>query len=334
MSQQFYNKDDDNVVDIDMKAMRKKIFTFGPIIITIILLVYLLFNSIYTVKETDQAVIETFGQVTSVKDAGLHFKLPYPIQSVKYVSVNKTEKLQIGYTSDDEKNATIATDFDKTEANMITGDFNIINIDFFIEWKISDPVKYLYNSNEPSVILRNIAQSSARSVIGSKNVDDVLTTGKGAIQAEIKDKILYKLDVYDLGIHVIDVKIQDSEPPTPTVIDAFKYVESAKQEKETFINEALAYKNAKLPDAESQSDRLIRDAESYKESRINEAKGEVSRFNEMYEEFSKNPEITKTRMYLETMEKILPGIPVYLESDSDNVQKMLPLKDFTGQEVN
>lgn len=292
------------------------------------IVVFAIISCQYTVEESEQAVVTTLGKVTSVESAGLHFKLPYPIQNVTKVEVNKTQKLQMGYSSENEaagyNDATVAS-----EAKMITGDFNIVNIDFFIEWKISDPVKYLFNSDEPAQILKMIAQSSARSIIGSKDVDGVLTTEKSIIQAEIKEKILTKLENYDLGVQILDVKIQDSEPPTADVIRAFKEVETAKQEKETRINEALAYKNKTLPAAESNADKLIREAESYRESKINEATGEVARFNAMYTEYAKNKDITRTRMYLETIEEILPGITVYIDSSEGGVQKLLPLKNFS-----
>lgn len=295
----------------------------------IILAAYVVMTCQYTVEETEQAVVTTLGKVSSVEPAGLHFKLPYPIQSVTKVAVNKTQKLQIGYASSNEAESYSESKSVSDEAKMITGDFNIVNIDFFIEWKISDPVKFLYNSDEPSKILKMISQSSARSIIGSKNVDGVLTTEKSIIQAEIKEKIVTKLENYDLGVQILDVKIQDSEPPTAEVIAAFKNVETAKQEKETRINEALTYKNKTLPAAESQADKLVREAESFKESRINVAKGQVAKFNAMYTEYAKNKNITQTRMYLETIEEILPGVTVYIDSTESGVQKMLPLKSFT-----
>lgn len=294
----------------------------------LIIIISVILSCQYTVEETEQAVVTTLGKVTSVETAGLHFKLPYPIQNIKKVEVNRTQKMQIGYSnsSDDKGNSKTSSVLD--ESKMITGDFNIVNIDFFIEWKISDPVKFLYNSDEPSQILKMIAQSSARSIIGSKDVDGVLTTEKSLIQAEIKEKMVNKLSGYDLGVQVLDVKIQDSEPPTSAVIAAFKNVETAKQEKETRINEALAYKNKTLPAAESEADKLIRDAESYRESRINAAKGDVAKFNAMYTEYAKNKTITKTRMYLETIEQILPDVTVYIDSSEGGVEKMLPLKSF------
>ncbi len=312
--------------DIGEKPPKKKRSLKALIIIPLLLIIGSAVLSVqYTVEETEQAVVTTLGKVTSVETAGLHFKLPYPIQNVTKVAVNRTQKLQIGYSSANEQNNTSVA----SEAKMITGDFNIVNIDFFIEWKISDPVKFLYNSDEPALTLKMISQSSARSIIGSKNVDGVLTTQKSIIQAEIKEKIIHKLENYDLGVQVLDVKIQDSEPPTADVIRAFKEVETAKQEKETRINEALAYKNKTLPAAESQADKLVREAESYKESKINEAKGDVAKFNAMYTEYAKNKDITRTRMYLEVIEEILPGVTVYIDSSQGGVQKLLPLKGFT-----
>lgn len=318
----------------DIKAEKKPSLKPGKLKFLLILPLLILAGSFimscqYTVEETEQAVVTTLGKVTSVESAGLHFKLPYPIQGVTKVAVNKTQKLQIGYASNNEDKSYSSTSIED-EAKMITGDFNIVNIDFFIEWKISDPVKFLYKSDEPSKILKMIAQSSARSIIGSKNVDGVLTTEKSIIQAEIKEKIVAKLENYDLGVQLLDVKIQDSEPPTQEVIAAFKEVETAKQEKETRINEALAYRNKTLPAAESKADKLIREAESYRESKINEAKGDVARFNAMYTEYAKNKDITRTRMYLETIEEILPGVKVYIDSSQGGVQKLLPLETFSA----
>jgi len=308
-----------------IKVGKLKLLLLIPVII---LAVSVILSCQYTVEETEQAVVTTLGKVSSVETAGLHFKLPYPIQNVNKVEVNRTQKLQIGYASASENKGYSDTTSVADEAKMITGDFNIVNIDFFIEWKISDPVKFLYNSDQPSQTLKMIAQSSARSIIGSKEVDGVLTTEKSIIQAEIKEKIVNKLGNYDLGVQVLDVKIQDSQPPTSEVIAAFKDVETAKQEKETRINEALAYKNKTLPAAESQADKLIREAESYKESRINAAKGDVAKFNAMYTEYAKNKNITRTRMYLETIEEILPGVTVYIDSSDGEIQKMLPLDNF------
>jgi len=299
------------------------IITFG-----ILFLIGIIFLSscLYTVNDTQQAVVTTLGKVTSVEGSGLHLKLPVPIQSVQKIDVNKTLKMEIGYRQLDKGLYEVIS----AESKMITGDFNIVNIDFFVEWKISDPVKYLYESNNPELIFKNVCLSAIRSVVGSTNVDSVLTTGKIQIETLVKDSVMKDLEKYDIGVQILNAKIQDSEPPTPEVINAFKAVETAKQEKETEVNRANEYKNSKIPEANATADKIIRNAESEKENRINEAKGQVARFDQMFVEYVKNKEITKTRMYLEALEEILPNVEVYVDSGS-STQKLLPLKPFSQE---
>ena len=215
------------------------IITFG-----ILFLIGIIFLSscLYTVNDTQQAVVTTLGKVTSVEGSGLHLKLPVPIQSVQKIDVNKTLKMEIGYRQLDKGLYEVIS----AESKMITGDFNIVNIDFFVEWKISDPVKYLYESNNPELIFKNVCLSAIRSVVGSTNVDSVLTTGKIQIETLVKDSVMKDLEKYDIGVQILNAKIQDSEPPTPEVINAFKAVETAKQEK-TEMNRANEYKNSKIP---------------------------------------------------------------------------------------
>ena len=299
------------------------IITFG---ILFLIVVIFLFSCLYTVNDTQQAVVTTLGKVTSVEGSGLHLKLPVPIQSVQKIDVNKTLKMELGYRQLDKGQYEVIT----AESKMITGDFNIVNIDFFVEWKISDPVKYLYESNNPELIFKNVCLSAIRSVVGSTNVDSVLTTGKIQIETLVKDSVMKDLEKYDIGVQILNAKIQDSEPPTPEVINAFKAVETAKQEKETEVNRANEYKNSKIPEANATADKIIRNAESEKENRINEAKGQVARFDQMFVEYAKNKEITKTRMYLEALEEILPNVEVYVDSGS-STQKLLPLKPFSQE---
>jgi len=214
---------------------------------------------------------------------------------------------------------------------MITGDYNIVNVDFFVEYKISDPVQYLYASNDPQLILRNLIQSQVRNVVGSSTVDAVLTDGKENIQMQVKQLVTEILEDYDIGLSLVDVKIQDSEPPTQAVVEAFKAVETAKQQAETVVNDAKAYQNAQLPSAQAQADKLIQNAEYLKQRRINEATEQVAMFEAMYAEFARNPEITKSRMYYEAIQRILPGVKVYIDTtDGQGVQKLLPLEGFDG----
>lgn len=313
------------VVNIKPKKNPMKIpYKTIVLVIVILLILVVAVNSTYTVNDQQQAVVLTFGRLTSIEGAGMHFKLPDPIQSVIKVPVQKTQKLELGYREQGNGDY-ISID---EESKMITGDFNIIKIDFFIEWKISDPKKYLFAAVEPEKILRNSSLSAARTVVGSTTIDEVLTSGKVAIQSDIKEKLMESLEDYDIGVQVIDVKIQDSEPPTEEVKQAFKNVENSKQSKETALNEANKYKNSELPKAQAEYDKIIRNAESQRENKINEAKGQVVKFQKMYEEYKNYKDITKKRLYLEAMEEILPGITVYIEDDSGSIQKILPLKPF------
>ena len=275
----------------------------------------------YQIQEQEQAVLSTFGVPKAVTETGLHFKLPL-IQQVHKVNTT-IQGFPIGYN---QQNNDIVED----EGIMITSDYNFIDVDFFVEYRITEPVKYLYTSQQPENILKSISQSCNRTVIASYTVDDVLTTGKSEIQAKIKEMIMDKMESQDVGIQLVNITIQDSEPPTQEVMKAFKAVETAKQGKETAVNNANKYRNEKLPEAEAQADQIVQDAEAQKQVRINEAEAEVARFNAMYEEYVKNPTVTKLRMFYETMEDVLPGMKIVIDN-GDGTQKVLPLDSFTGE---
>ena len=292
---------------------------FGSIAFFILAAV-LIFGSTYQIKEQEQAVLITFGQAKAVTEPGLHFKVPF-IQNVRKVNTT-IQGFAIGYSEDSH---------DSTEESMmITSDYNFVNVDFFVEYRYADPVKALYASEDPSGILRNICKSSIRTVVGSYPVDDVLTTGKNEIQAAIKTMIVEKLEEQDIGVQLVNITIQDSEPPTAEVMEAFKNVETAKQGADTARNNANKYRNEQLPTAQAQADKILKDAEAKKTERINEATAQVARFNAMYEEYSKNPTITRQRMFYETMEEILPDLKVIIESPSGDVDMIYPVDSFIG----
>lgn len=302
------------------------------ILIAVIVLLVLAIASTcwYTVDDKQQAVVTTFGKVTDITDAGMHFKLPLGIQHVEKVDVNVYQKLELGYR-------TIGSNVDnfdivESETKMITGDYNIVNVEFFVEYKVSDPEQYLYGSYDPETILRNLLQSQVRNVVGSEAVDSVLTTGKESIQMRVKELVTEVLQTYNIGLTLVDVKIQDSDPPTDEVTEAFKAVETAKQQAETVLNEARAYQNAQLPKAEAQADELLRNAEYLKQKRINEATEQVAMFEAMYKEYSQNPDITKSRMYYEAISEALPDVKVYIDTEGEGgTQKVLPLESFVGE---
>lgn len=294
----------------------------GKIIIPIVIAVaalMILFGSSYQVREQEQAVLITLGKAKAVTEPGLHFKLPL-IQQVRKVNTT-IQGFSIGYSTDSGKSNT-------EESLMITSDYNFVNVDFFVEYRVSDPVKALYASANPSGILRNICQSSIRTVIGSYPVDEVLTTGKNEIQAAIKTMVVDRLEQQDLGLQLVNITIQDSEPPTVEVMEAFKNVETAKQGKETSLNNANKYRNEQLPLAQAKADGIIKDAEAKKTERINEATAQVARFNAMYEEYIKNPTITRQRMFYEAMEEVLPELKVVIESPSGQMQTFYPVESF------
>ena len=305
----------------------KKLLTKVAIGVVALVVFVTALTCFYTVDDKQQAVVTTFGKVTEITDAGLHFKLPWGIQQVEKVDVNVYQKIELGYATQDNGNYSTKTN----ESTMITGDYNIVNVDFFVEYKISDPVQYLYSSNKPELILRNLIQSQVRNVVGSTSVDAVLTDGKENVQMQVKDLVTQILQEYNIGLTLVDVRIQDSEPPTRDVIEAFKAVETAKQRAETVVNDAKAYQNAQLPDAKAQADKLLQNAEYLKQKRINEANEQVAMFNAMYAEYARNPQITKSRMYYEAISQVLPGVKVYINTGkSSDVNMLLPLEKLSG----
>ena len=229
----------------EQRGGSKKFRSILIAVLAAVLLIWVGSTCWYTVDDKQQAVVTTFGQVTDVTGAGVHFKLPFGIQKAHKVDVNVYQKLELGYRTD--YNSADGYKVVEQESKMITGDYNIVNVDFFVEYKVSNPERYLFGSNEPEEILRNLIQSQIRNVVGSSQVDSVLTDGKEAIQMRVKELVTEILQEYDIGLTLVDVKIQDAEPPTAEVIEAFKAVETAKQQAETAINEALAYQNGSLP---------------------------------------------------------------------------------------
>ena len=296
-----------------------------PLLFLALALVMAAMTCWYTVDDKQQAVVTTFGKVTDITSAGVHFKAPFGIQQVDKVDVNVYQKIELGYTSTGDSYLV-----NEDESTMITGDYNIVNVDFFVEYRISNPERYLYASNDAELILRNLIQSQVRNVVGSSTVDAVLTDGKENIQMQVKALVTEILMEYDIGLTLVDVRIQDAEPPTQEVIEAFKAVETAKQNAEAVVNQAKAYENAQIPAAQAQADKLIQNAEYLKQKRINEAKEQVAMFTAMYEQYALNPEITRSRMYYEAISDILPGVKLFINTASkgSDVQMLLPLESL------
>ncbi|MBR6238756.1 MAG: FtsH protease activity modulator HflK [Lachnospiraceae bacterium] len=315
-----FGKRDGKVVD-DIKKSPKlgKYIKFAVIALVLITIVS---GSFYNVSEQENAVVTMFGKVLRTDTAGLYFKIPL-IQQVYYVDIT-THGTGVGYTIDNNgQNIT-----DETNGIMITSDFNLLDIDFYLEYRVSDPVAYLYASDNPEEILKNIALSSIRSIVADYTVDEAMTTAKGQIQSDVKEDMIRELNEQNIGLTVVNITVQDSEPPTDDIKQAFKAVETAKQGADTARNNALAYQNEQIPAAEANADKIIQGAEADKAARIAEAEGQVVRFNEMYEQYKRYPYITKKRMFYETMEDVLPSLKVIITDGG--TQTMLPLESFSS----
>lgn len=313
----------EKIIDVDPKrGSGKKVGQiFGWIVVAIVAMTVIL-SAFYTVGETESVVVTTFGKATLVDEKGLHFKIPFIQKATK---VDTTVRgLKIGYGEDSDGNTYSV----EHESIMITSDYNFIDCDFYISYQVTDPIKYLYNSDYPDMIIKNIAMSSIRSTVSAFTVDNAITTGKAQIQSNVKAMMVEELEKQDIGITLVDASIQDVEPPTDDILEAFTAVETAKQGKESAVNEANAYRNAKLPEAEAEADKIVQTAEAEKSARINEATGQAARFNEEYNEYVHYPLITKQRMFMEAMSDVLPALQVVIDQGDGEIMKYYPITDL------
>ncbi|MFR8227123.1 MAG: FtsH protease activity modulator HflK [Lachnospirales bacterium] len=285
-------------------------------------------DSFYMLNENTYAVVTTFGSPSVVKTAGLHFKIPF-IQRVHMITKN-IMGMPIGYSVEDAADPEVSEDNPVSvskESEMITKDFNFVEVDFYIEYQVVDPIQAFIHADTYQEIIKNLAQSYIRDTVGTYNVDDVITTGKSEIQSKVKEKLSNRLEQENIGYGIYNVTIQDAEPPTVEVTNAFKAVEDAKQGMDTAINQAKKYQSEQIPTANAKADKVIQDAEAYKQEKISEATGQAARFNDLYQEYSKYPLITKKRMFYEAMEDVLPELKVIINA-SDGTQSLLPLEPF------
>ena len=291
-----------------------------PAVIVLAAVIAVGFDGFYTVGEQEQAVITMFGNIVRTDTAGLYFKLPF-IQRVRIVDMT-THGTGIGYDTDNKGRSINRED----ESVMITSDFNFVNIDFYLEYKVSDPVAYLYNSDNPEAILKNMLLACIRSTVADYPVDEVITTAKSEIQTSVREKLTDMLSASSIGLQCVNLTVQDAEPPTDKIIQAFKEVETARQARETMINAAKKYQSEQIPAAEARADQVIQKAEAVRSARIAEAKGQAARFTSMYDEYKAYPLITRQRLFYETLEEILPDAKVIITDGTS--QKLLPVDKF------
>ena len=300
-------------------------FKITPVLIGI--LVIWLLTGIYVVGPDEVGVVRTFGEFTRVTQSGLNWKFPSPIETANTPKVTEVKRIEFGFRS--LKNGQYRTV--EKESLMLTGDENIVDAEMIVQYKIKDPVKYLFNIVEPELTVREAAEASLRTVVGRNKIDETLTTGKFTIQEETKEQVQTILDKYESGIHIVAVQLQDVSPPKE-VIGAFKDVASAKEDKNRMINQAEGYRNDVIPKARGEAEAMIRDAEGFKESRIKRAEGDATKFTTILKEYKKAKSITEKRLYLETMEKVLPGIDKIIVPDKES-GNMLNLLNLNPNQV-
>ena len=299
----------------------RKILIFG----VVFLLVISAFTSYYTVPSDSVAIVQRFGKYIKEVPPGLHYKFPFGMDKATIVPVKRQLKQEFGFATAGAK------DFSQTkhppstqkESQMVTGDLNAALVEWVVQYRISDPAKFLFEVREPSETLRYVSESVMREVVGDRTVDEVITIGRQEIESEALIKMQNLSTKYVMGISIDQVQLKNINPPRP-VQESFNEVNQAQQEKEKLINEARRDYNKVIPLAQGEKDQRIREADGYRLKRINEAEGDVARFSALLAEYIKAPEVTSRRIYIETMQKVLPEIESKIIID-DSSRSILPL---------
>ncbi|MEX0965882.1 MAG: FtsH protease activity modulator HflK [Bacteroidia bacterium] len=324
--QQFSNYDREDVNRLVRKYLKPAI--------TIILILVLLFSTIFQVEPEEVGVITRFGAFDRTVESGLNFKLPF-IEDVQKVAVERQQKQEFGFrTTGADVRSSYTREGSRDESLMLTGDLNLADVEWVVQYRISDPYQYLFKVRNPESTLHDISEASMRQIVGDRTVNEVLTVGRTEVSAEVQILMQTLCDEYMLGLKIEQVVLQDVNPPEP-VKNAFNAVNQAQQEKETLINQAKSEYNKVIPKASGQAEETIQKAEGYATERVNNAQGEVARFNDLYAEYMKAPEVTKRRIYLETLAEALPklGNRIILDEDGENVFPLLQMQ-MKGKTLN
>lgn len=296
------------------------------IIIGTVFIAWASFSSFYTVQPEERAVVKRLGRVIGITEPGLHFKLPLGLDRVQLVATERVLKQEFGFRTEDssglERTRFVDQDF-PSESLMLTGDLNMIQVEWVVQYRIGDPILYLYGMREPTGTLRDLSESVMRRVVGNRIGSEVLTIGRVEIANTARDEIQAAMDKYDNGIRIITVELQDVVPP-PLVQPAFNEVNEARQELERMINEATMQANQAIPRARGTANRIISEAEGYATERVNRSLGETARFTAVLAEYRNVPQVTRSRLYLETLSEALPRIGSVLIVQ-DNQIPPLPL---------
>lgn len=285
------------------------------------------FSSVFTVETEEVGVITRFGEYVSEARPGLNFKFPF-IDQVEFVPVQRQLKQEFGYrTTSAGVNSTYRKAGYEDESLMLTGDLNLADVEWVIQFRIDNPYNYLFKVRNIEETLRDVSEATMRQIVGDRTVDEVLTVGRAEVASEVEMILQDITNEYEMGIKIEQVVLQDANPPDP-VKPSYNGVNEAEQQRETLINQARADYNRVIPRAAGEAQQTIQQAEGYALNRVNTAQGEVSRFNDLYEEYIKAPEVTKRRIFLETMEEILPkmGQKIITDEEGNSVIPLLQLQ--------
>ncbi len=294
------------------------------VIILIIVIAVLLLTGFYIVNPGEEAVVQRFGAYNRTTRSGLHFKLPFGIEHKTIVKVKEIRKEEFGFRTVE---AGIKTQYSRGdyshESLMLTGDLNIVDVQWIVQYRVKDSKDYLFNIRNNRETLRILSESATRQVVGDRSADEVITLSRQEIAQLVLEALQEALDNYSAGIEIVTVVMQNVNPPKP-VQPAFNEVNSARQEQDRIINEAQSQYNKIIPEAKGRAQRMIQEAEGYAINRVNRAQGDAKRFTDILKEYRKAPNVTKKRMYLETMQDILPELEhVYMIDDK--LKSFLPL---------
>lgn len=286
-----------------------------------------LFSGIYTVGPDEQGIVLRYGALNRVTSSGLNYHIPFPIERVYTPKVTEVKRIELGFRTIDPGPPARYSD-KPNESRMLTGDENMVDLDVIVQYRISDAAKYLFNVRNPQTTVGHAAEAAVRQVVGSKPIDEALTTGKGVIQQQTLREIQKILDLYDSGLTVVAVQLQDVTPPKE-VIQSFKDVASAREDKNRLINEAQGYRNQIIPEARGNLAQILRRAEAYRETKIRQARGDANRFLATVREYKKAPEITRKRLYLEMMKDVMPTVDKFILGDKSG-SGVLPILSLRG----
>lgn len=294
---------------------------FIPLVLLVIGIA--LWTTWYTIPSDSVGMLQRFGKFQNEVQPGLHFKLPLGIDTVTIVPVKRQLKQEFGFATSGATNPEQHSSNPEEESPMVTGDLNAALVEWVVQYRISDPFKYLFEIREPGTTLRDVSESVMREVVGDRTVDEVITIGRQDIEVEALKRMQDLTQRYGMGISIDQVQLKNINPPAP-VQDSFNEVNQAQQEKERLINEARRDYNKVIPLAEGEKDQRIREAEGYRLKRINEAEGDVARFRAVFAQYQKAPDVTKRRLYVETLQNVLPAVQNKVVVDSD-MKGLLPL---------